>query len=119
MTKIVYNACHGGFGLSHEATMRYGELANLNILYVEGDHRWDSHYYKDGIEDDDHYFSSRDIERTDPLLVQVIEELGAAANGDFARLAIRELAPGTQYRIDEYDGMESVMTIDDYEWSIA
>jgi len=29
------------------------------------------------------------------------------------------LEPGTQYRIDEYDGMESVMTIDDYEWSIA
>lgn len=120
MIKIVYNACHGGFGLSHEATMRYGELANLNLLHVEGEHSlWDSHYYKDGIEDDDHYFTGRDIERDDPILAQVVEELGDAANGDFARLAIRELEPGTRYRIDEYDGMETVMTIDDYEWSVA
>jgi hypothetical protein len=120
MTKVVYNTCYGGFGLSHEATMRYGELANLNLLYVKGnEHRWDSRYYKDGIEDNDHYFSYLDIERDDPLLAQVVEELGDAANGDFSRLAIAELEPGTKYRIDEYDGMESVMTIDDYEWSIA
>jgi len=119
MTKVVYNNCYGGFGLSHEATMRYGELANLNLVYVEGNHRWDSRYYKNGIEDNDHYFSARDIERDDPILVQVVEELGAAANGDFSRLAIAELEPGTQYRIDEYDGLESVMTIDDYEWSVA
>jgi hypothetical protein len=119
MTKIVYNSCFGGFGLSHKAIMRYGELANLNLLYVQGDHEWNSHYYRDGIQDDEHYFSDRDIPRTDPFLVQVVEELGNEAGDIYSELAIRELEPGTKYRIDEYDGAESVMTIDEYEWRIA
>lgn len=119
MTKIVYNACFGGFGLSHEAIMRYGELANLNLLYVPGEHSWNNSYYKDSIQDDDHYFSDNDISRTDPFLVQVVEELGAKANDTYSELAICELAPGTKYRIDEYDGNEAVLTIDDYDWSVA
>ena len=119
MTKIVYNACFGGFGLSHKAIMRYGELANLNLLYVQGDHDWNSYYYKDGIQDDDHYFSDRDISRTDPFLVQVVEELGKEADDRYSELAIRELEPGTRYRIDEYDGNESVITIDEYHWEVA
>jgi hypothetical protein len=121
MTKIVYNACFGGFGLSHKAIMRYGELANLNLLYVPGEHSvaWDNRYYKDGIQDDEHYFSDRDISRTDPFLAQVVEELGNEANDSYSELAIRELEPGTKYRIDEYDGSERVITVDEYHWEIA
>ena len=119
MTKIVYNACFGGFGLSHEATMRYGELADLNLLHVPGEHEWNNSYYKDGVQDDDHYFSASDISRTDPLLVQVVEELGDKANDSYAKLAIQDLEPGTKYRIDEYDGNEAVLTIDDYYWETA
>lgn len=65
------------------------------------------------------YFSDGGIERDDPVLVQVVEELGAGASGRHARLGIAELPAGTLYRIDEYDGMESVMTQDDYEWRVA
>jgi hypothetical protein len=119
MTKIVYNTCFGGFGLSHEAIMRYGELANLNLLYVQGEHDCNNSYYKYGIQDDDHYFSDRDISRTDLFLVQVVEELGDKANDSFSELAIREIEPGTKYRIDDYDGNEAVMTIDDYYWETA
>jgi hypothetical protein len=61
----------------------------------------------------------RDIERTDPVLVQVVEELGDKANGDYAELRIAELSAGTLYRIDEYDGLEQVCTQDDYAWSVA
>jgi hypothetical protein len=98
MTKIVYNACYGGFGLSKEAIARYWE--------IRGETKPDDWYVYE-------------VNRADPILVQVVEELGEAAADGCARLAIRELAPGTQYRIDEYDGMESVMTVDDYEWSVA
>jgi hypothetical protein len=53
------------------------------------------------------------------VLVQVVEELGAEANGECAHLRISDLPPGTLYRIDEYDGYESVATNDSYEWSVA
>lgn len=65
------------------------------------------------------YFSVRNIERTDPVLVQVVEELGEAASDIFAELCIYNLSPGTLYRIDEYDGMENVRTQDGYDWKVA
>jgi len=34
-------------------------------------------------------------------------------------LQIRELPEGTLYRIDEYDGRETVMTQDEYTWRVA
>jgi hypothetical protein len=65
------------------------------------------------------YFSDRDIERNDPVLAQVVEELGDRANGSHAKLRIFEVSAGTLYRIDEYDGIESVMTQDTYDWKVA
>lgn len=95
MIKIVYNACFGGFSLSDAAFVRYKELGGTTKY-------------------------NRNIPRADLLLVQVVEELGPRASGGAANLCIRELSAGTKYRIDEYDGMESVMTIDDYDdWQIA
>lgn len=95
MTKIVFNACYGGFGLSEAAILRYAEITGAKGISVY------------------------DIDRTDPALVQVVEELGEAANGRSAALRIAELPAGTLYRIDEYDGSETVMTQDDYNWSVA
>lgn len=144
MTKIVYNGCHGGFSLSEKAVLRYGELKGLRV-YIEHDKRWslptfwtvpeeqrpqmpegDAWYaltteeriacnnaYKAAV------ISDRDIPRDDQHLVQVVEELGEEANGRHAALCITEVPTGTKYRIDEYDGSERVMTIDDYEWQTA
>lgn len=97
MAKIVYNACYGGFGLSDAAINRYAELSGINLYEI---------YHND-------------MKRHDLFLVQVVEELGEAADADFSNLQIRELPSGTKYRIDEYDGYERVMTIDDYEWEVA
>ena len=94
MTKIVFNACFGGFGVSQAAWERYVELGG------KAESGWD-------------------IERTDPILVQVVEEMGKAASGSFSHLLIADVPAGTKYRIDEYDGSEAVMTIDDYDWSVA
>ena len=98
MTKIVYNSSYGGFGLSDEAEIRYRELT-------------------DNINNED--FDVCIIDRADPILVQVVEELGEKANDNYTSLHIAEVPAGTRYRIDEYDGYESVMTIDDYEWKVA
>lgn len=125
MTKIVYNGCFGGFGLSHEAIKRYGEIKGMNLVYIERNDYPDSgrikfgSWYVDGIKDNDHFFWDHDIERNDPALVQVVEELGEEANGEFAELRIAEVEEGQRYRIDEYDGRESVMTPLDYDWKIA
>ena len=141
MTKIVYNACFGGFSLSHEAIMRYAEIKGIT-LYVHYDPKFPSwpHYYLCPPEEFERinaeewkqpvqpgrfdassalYFSGRDIERSDPALVQVVEEMGEAANGCAARLQIEELPAGTLYHIDEYDGSETVQTMDTYDWKVA
>jgi hypothetical protein len=139
MTKIVYNACYGGFGLSHEAIMRYAEIKGIT-LYVSAEASGYSSYYLCPpeeyvrIRDEESfnhvsperfersnalYFSVRNIERNDPALAQVVEELGDKANGSYAALRIIELPAGTLYRIDEYDGIESVETKDTYDWQVA
>jgi hypothetical protein len=46
-------------------------------------------------------------ERGDPLLVQVVEELGEAASGKLAELVIVEIPDGIEYEIDDYDGIET------------
>lgn len=140
MAKIVYNACFGGFSLSHDGIMRYAELKGIKLYpFVDGrtpDGRIDlrsqrpatdsearaafcTHYCTTPEYSNDHYWHGRDIERHDPALVQTVEELGDKANGQCAKLKIEELPAGTLYRIDEYDGNESVMTNSDYQWIVA
>ena len=57
-----------------------------------------------------------DHNRADPLLVWVVECLGSAAG---KHLRIADVPKGQRYRIDEYDGLERVMTVDDYDWEVA
>lgn len=138
MTKIVYNACYGGFSISDEAVERYAEIKGIT-LYADND-KWGNNYYLCPVEDYNDicfqeenspvsperyarssalYFSRRDIDRADPVLAQVVEELGDRANGDFAKLEIEEVPTGTLYRIDEYDGMENVILSGGYDWKVA
>lgn len=50
-------------------------------------------------------------DRTDKLLIQVIEELGEEANGSCASLKIIEIPDGIEYEISEYDGNEHIAEI--------
>lgn len=123
MAKIVYNGCYGGFGLSDAGIKRYAELkgltlfpegSRLSIIYfiVPPDQRtqkWD---------ETEVLWADR-IERDDPILVQVVEELGIEANGMCANLKIHEVPDGTAYRIEEYDGNENVVIHDMHDWRIA
>jgi hypothetical protein len=111
MTKIVYNQCYGGFSLSDEAIHRYVELKGNGAKLVEGTSVWEL--------PDGEWFEHREIDRQDPVLVQVVEELGEDANGRCAQLAIYELPAGTLYRIEEYDGMEHIETVETIKWKVA
>ena len=79
-------------------TMSKDELTAYNKAYSA-----QSWYYGDAV-------------RHDPALVQVVEELKDKANGMCAKLRIDEVSG--PYRIDEYDGYESVETPGSYDWII-
>ena len=51
---------------------------------------------------------ARPEDRADPLLVQVVEELGKEANGTCAELEIVEIPEGVEWHIQDYDGMEAI-----------
>lgn len=112
--KIVYSACYGGYGLSEEAILRYTELVGIEV-YPEKEDSWYTMYYLTPPTGDKQADYNRDtfevggIERHDPALVQVVEELGEKANSRFSKLVIYE-TDSRMYRIDEYDGYESVKT---------
>ena len=142
MTKIVYNKSYGGFGLSKEACRRYFDIKGQQV-WIEEDTEYPSlgiftvwlvppnerlenktskQFSSMSMDERRAYnqkqskqtWYDRDVDRHDPILVQVVEELGVKANGNYADLAIAEV--NGPYRIDEYDGMETVETPNSYDW---
>lgn len=116
MAKVVYNTCFGGFGLSREAVLLARELS--------GDPNWGGPCIKGDVYEGGQVVKydnggCYDIKRTDEILVQVVETLGDKASGQFAELRITTVPSGTRYRIDDYDGRESVRTVSDYDWEVA
>jgi hypothetical protein len=84
--KIVINNCHGGFGLSKEALDLFNERSGTNILYYNTEH----------------------IDRNNPILVEIVEQLGKAAHGQFAVLKVVEIPDDLEWEIEEYDGAEKI-----------
>jgi hypothetical protein len=96
MPRIVVNRCFGGFGISRKAAERLVELGVPES--------------QQGKKDPDfwEYWVTQDLKRTDPRLIQVVEELGEEANGMCAKLDIVEIPDGVDWEIHDYDGMETV-----------
>jgi len=135
MTKVVVNSCYGGFGISYAGMLRYAELKGLT-LYPEpsefgtvtyhtvpesqrvqplSSDQWLAATTEQRMASNDAYSSQTlhcaDIARDDPALVQVVEELGAAAADQFAELRIAEVPDDVKWYIDEYDGQEWVAEV--------
>ena len=68
--RVVVNRCYGGFSLSHEAYLRLRELGNKVAL---GEEEGRDGKPIGGCLDAWCY----DIDRNDPLLLQVVDELGS------------------------------------------
>ena len=83
--RIVINTVHGGFGLSEQAMEMFKKRSGVT------DPLYDS-----------------TVARDDLVLVAIVRELGADANGDYADLKIVEVPYGVEWTIKEYDGVEWV-----------
>lgn len=91
--KVIYNKCFGGFNLSEEAQALGEEISGIQNW---GRYSW--------------Y-----LQRHDPVLVEVFEQLGSdRASGFCSELAVIEITG--RYRVDEYDGAETVYEPDDYDY---
>lgn len=83
--KIVINNCFGGFSLSESAK----QFLRLESVYSV-------------------------IERTDPLLVGLVEADAQRASGEYARLKVVEIPDtATDWELDDYDGAESIIYVVD------
>lgn len=147
--KIVLNECYGGFGLSYYAQALYliasGHTPYFYVDVSSYDDYQKQHRYKritleeantlkhkffiycsttdQGTHIDhfpDNIVNFKNLDRTDPILISVVETMGPEhASGRFARLNIIEVPDGTLYKIDYYDGLESLLTQDDDDWLLA
>ncbi len=136
--KVVINACYGGFGLSDAAFLRLAELGIPVRPYIAQkrgpDGLWLPQPNNEGqiILDYGHPETTYEASfmtldrhialcgrysaswlcsyehRTDSRLVQVVEELGAAASGPRAKLKVVEVPDGVEFEISDYDGVERV-----------
>jgi hypothetical protein len=144
MLKIVINNCYGGFNLSYKGLKRYYELKYPGeTLYCYREDYETGIYHKVETNEDswcsilnhdfgesfkvdnsnselfnNSYVSAYDIKRTDPALVQTVEELGHEADGPFSELVVKTI-DSDRYRVCEYDGMEWIETSESIEWEIA
>ena len=112
MTKIVINACFGGFNLSLTATKW---LANKGCQEATETLEDSSSYIEYEGEKSFMGFRPDTLARHDALLVECVEALGEAASGSCAKLVV-ETIEGNRYRIDEYDGAEGIETPESMEW---
>jgi len=132
MKKVILNKCFGGFDVSNEAYELYAKKKSLELFCYEWDIKdMKNPIYKYAKKDNalfNHYFTkdfgnnvqitNEDYEkynlyldedhREDPILIEVIEELGEKANGRCGKLKIVEIPDDLDYVIDKYDGIETL-----------
>jgi hypothetical protein len=112
--KIVINDCHGGFGLSDDAFKIYLDRKGIKYIAKPMDRRiaFEDHqlqFNEDaGSGAEGRRLSSSDIDRSDEVLVRLVEELGEEANSWAADLKIVEIPDDVEWQIEEYDGSEWV-----------
>ena len=126
--KIILNKRYGcGFDVSNEAYELYAKKRGLKIYPYYMDYR--SHSYKKGtcpfgiivyftkdygeVVDEnkihwDTVFYLNSKHRDDPILVEVVEELGEKASGSCGYLVVFEIPDGINYVMNNYDGVETL-----------
>lgn len=137
MQKIVTNRGYGGFSLSHEAMLRYFEIAGITVfpehdgqfwLYwtvpeaerveMPGVPEWaelplEERRRLNETYDRQCYSCYHEFKRNDPALIRVVEEFQATGRdpgGRHATIRITEIPEdvGDNWHIEEYDGCEHV-----------
>ena len=109
MRKIVINKSHGVFCVSHAAFLRLRELGQLETLQ-ESDL---GAYWPSGATPQEPSLNQCGalIPRDDQKLVQVVQELGAEANGHCAELKVVEVPQDVNWEIEMSHGAEHVSEV--------
>jgi hypothetical protein len=131
MQRIVINNCFGGFGLSVASYEKLIEWGVPVRAYIDPERDSETGLYKKQPANDGEVVFDRDLDeqngerrlsgrywdtwtrdnRTHPLVVRVVEELGEEASGEHAKLKIIEVPDGIEWTIEEYDGNEHVAEV--------
>jgi hypothetical protein len=128
--KIVINKCYGGFSVSKKAVIRMRELGSEHAKaeVFSGELNQDGEIEKGFFGDNSFHLSYaaiivdetknlpqgtyghvyQPISRANPILVQVVEELGDEASGSCAKLRIIEIPDDIEWYVEDYDGQESI-----------
>ena len=109
MYKVVINGCYGGFGVSERGAewllANGADPAKVTINRADYDGGYVYVYVS--------------LERHDPLLVRMVITLGSdAASGKHAQLYVHQMDQPL-YRINEYDGSESIEEPGNVLWDDA
>ena len=136
MAKIILNKGYGGFCVSAKAHKLYAERLGKELFYYAGEYIKPNVVYKKVSYEEFikrkswfYFYSFKDLgnettrddevetlyldegHREDPLLIEIVEELGEEASGWAGTLKVveipDELANGN-YMIDSYDGLETL-----------
>ena len=110
-TKIVINICHGGFGISLEATKRMADNGCKEAQQMLERH-------SNSNNSDDNFYEQYYGARHNPHLVEAVTALGPKSWYDCAELDIWEVE-GDRYHIKEYDGFEEVKEPKDIDWTFV
>jgi hypothetical protein len=105
--KVAINNKVGGFNLSHAAILTYWERKGRKVQ-SRTNTKWGCTSYT--VDGEPVSANGGDIPRNDPVLIQIIEEMGqAAANCSYCLLKIVDIPDGVEYEIvDEFDGSEHI-----------
>lgn len=108
MTRIVINCRYGGFSLSREAFLLLRELGSI-VALAESDvgEEWSPTFREVRTATSNSFCQG--IGRTDPLLIQVIEKIGATeTSGPHCQLKIVDIPDDVEWEITEYGGKEHI-----------
>lgn len=123
--KIILNKCYGGFDVSDKAYELYAEKKGISLYRYWDDYKNGKMHKGSGVLT---YYFTKDYgdsvgkneidwktnlylhsgHRDDPILIEVVEELGKKASGSYGNLVVVEIPDGMDYVIDDYDGVETL-----------
>ena len=101
---MVINSDYGGFSLSDWAIETYADRKGFKLKKEKTTFGITLYTNVDTNED----FESRYIERNDPVLVKVVEDLGGKSFGFAANLKIVEIPDDVDWEVVDYDGLEHI-----------
>lgn len=106
LKKVVINTCRGGFSLSHKAFLRLRELGQAEALK---EHDTGAYWPSASLPDEPSLnVCGARITRDDQKLLQVVMELGPAANGHCANLKVVEIPHDVKWEIENFHGVEQI-----------